>query len=94
MSAFFLKKRAYTYARTLLAQVNFFRFSMTPPFLPSTNVLYEWSLGAYPATDVRENFVTTELWQIFILSYSPPPIVMGRGAEIIYDQVTFTFSKE
>ena len=46
----------------------------------------------YSATNVRKKFfVTTTFWQIFKLSH---PIVMGGGAENMYNHITFIFSKE
>ena len=48
-------------------------------------------IEVYPAINVRKNFVTTKFWQIFKLSH---PIVMGGGAETMYNQITFIFSKE
>ena len=54
-----------------------FTFQWPPPHPPplptSTNVLFEWTLEAYPATNVRKKFITTNLWQIFILSHPHPP---------------------
>ena len=55
------------------------------------------TLEAYPATNIRINFVIKKLWQIFILSALLPPsflIVMAGGAETMYNQITFIFSKE
>ena len=68
---------------------------MTPPFFLTPLI------EVYPTTNVRKNFVSTNFWQIFILSHPPPhpppplpPYCNGRGAEIIYNQIAFIFSKE
>ena len=45
----------------------------------------------YPATNVGKNFATKKLCQFFKLSH---PIVMGGGAEAVFNQITFIFSKE
>ena len=45
----------------------------------------------YPAENVRKNFVTTKLWQIFKPSH---PIVMGEEVETMFNQITYIFSKE
>ena len=47
------------------------------------------SIEVYPATNVRKNFVTTKFWEIFKLNH---PIVMG--ADTMFNQITFIFSKE
>ena len=77
----------------------FVLFPMTP--LPSsTEILFEWPVEAYHATIVRQNFVTTKFWQIFVLRHPPPPtspfhpIVMRRGEETMFNKITFIFSKE
>ena len=44
-----------------------------------------------PAANVRKKFITTKFWQILKLSH---PIVMGGGAETMFNQITFIFSKE
>ena len=48
-------------------------------------------IEVYPARNVRKKFATTKFWQIFKLIH---PIVMGGGAETMYNQITFIFSKE
>ena len=48
-------------------------------------------MEVYPATNARKNFATTKFWQIFKLSH---PIVMGGGAETMFNQITFIFSEE
>ena len=52
-------------------------------------------IEVYPATNIRKRSVTTKYWQIFILSPPSllPPIVMGGGAETMFNQITFIFSK-
>ena len=55
------------------------------------HVLSTPPIEVYPAISVRKNFVTTKFWQIFKLSH---PIVMGVGAETLYNQITFIFSKK
>ena len=42
-----------------------------------------------PATNVRKNFVTTKLWQMFKLSQ---PIVMGGGAETMFNKITLVMN--
>ena len=39
----------------------------------------------------KKKFVTTKLWQTSILSH---PMVMGGGAQTMYNQITFIFSKK
>ena len=39
----------------------------------------------------KKKFVTTKLWQTSILSH---PMVMGGGAQTMYSQITFIFSKK
>ena len=48
-------------------------------------------IDVYPAKKARKNFVTTKCWQIFQLIH---PMLMGGGAEAIFNQITFISSKE
>ena len=57
----------------------------TPPYILTP------SIEVYPPINVRKDFVPTKFWEIFKLSL---PIMMGGGAETMYNQITFVFSKE
>ena len=61
--------------------------NITPPPL---QIFVAPPIEVYAATNVRKNLVTTGFWQIFKLSH---PIVMGGGADTMFNQIKFIFSK-
>ena len=56
-----------------------------------THIFLTPPIEIYRATNIRKKFVTTKFWQVFKLSH---PILTGGGAETMFNQISFIFSKE